>query len=192
MNGNAIDLVERYARTWTTLLQYDEDRLVLPEGTPSTGALDHESALADVDLLARHLMHKGETTDLFGRERGDGALDGILGGIEQTMFGEPLYGSAQEKAANLLYLVIKDHPFVDGNKRIGSFLFLRYTQTQRIPVTIPPEALTTLALLVAQSDPSDKDRMIRLAMAVMNPDPHAGETAGPESDNGSPQPGAPR
>ena len=73
-------------------------------------------------------MERGEASSLFGVPRDD-TFEGILGNVEQTMFGEPLYRTREEKAANLLYFLEKDHPFTDGNKRIGSFLFLLY----RIP-----------------------------------------------------------
>ena len=72
-------------------------------------------------------MNIGEATSLFGNERND-QLQSILANLEQTMFGEQLYRSIAEKSANLLYMVIKDHPFSDGNKRIGSFLFRTCTQ----------------------------------------------------------------
>jgi prophage maintenance system killer protein len=120
------------------------------------------------------LFDRGEATDLFGRER-DEAIQGILGSIEQTMFGEPLYKSREEKAANLLYFVIKDHPFSDGNKRIGSFLFLIYLQQEGMALNINENALTALALLVAESQPTNKDLMIRLVVNLLvssEPDLH--------------------
>ena len=86
------------------------------------------------------------------------------------MFGEPLYRTREEKAANLLYLVIKDHPFSDGNKRIGSFLFLDYLNRERMPLP-EPETVTAFALLVAESQPSDKDLMIRMAMKMIPDSP---------------------
>jgi prophage maintenance system killer protein len=83
------------------------------------------------------------------------------------MFGEPLYRSREEKAANLLYLLIKDHPFSDGNKRIGSFLFLLYLQQEGLAHRLTPQALTALALLVAESLPANKDLLIRLIMNLL-------------------------
>ena len=158
-----LSLVADYAKTWKTLLQYDEGSLPLPAGTPATYTLKYWPALGDIGQLKQALIGKGEATPLFGQERGE-AFQGILGSIDQTMFGEPLYKSAEEKAANLFYFVIKDHPFSDGNKRIASFMFLRYMQEQKLPMRISPDALTALALLVAESEPSNKDLMIRLTM----------------------------
>ena len=95
------------------------------------------------------------------------SLEAILASIEQTMFGESLYCSREEKAANLLYLVIKDHPFSDGNKRIGSFLFMLYLQQEDMAQRLDPRALTALALLIAESAPASKDLMIRLIMNLL-------------------------
>ena len=99
--------------------------------------LDYKRAIAAITEFKRELMKRNEAGGLFGNERGE-ALQGILGSIEQTMFGEPLYRSREEKAAHLLYFVIKDHPFSDGNKRIGSLLFMLYLQQEQ--VTPPTES----------------------------------------------------
>jgi prophage maintenance system killer protein len=162
-----VALIVGYARTWRLLLQYDEDGLRLPATCrPARGVLDYATARAAIDELNAALWARGEATDLFGRERGD-AIQGILGSIEQTMFGESLYTSREEKAAHLLYFVIKDHPFSDGNKRIGSFLFLLYLQQEGMAMNINANALTALALLVAESQPANKDLMIRLIVNLL-------------------------
>ncbi len=162
-----VTLIAGYAKTWRLLLQYDEDGLRLPETCrPARGVLDYGRAGAAIAELKAALMSRGEATDLFGRERGEG-LQGILGSIEQTMFGEPLYGTREEKAAHLLYFVIKDHPFSDGNKRIGSFLFLLYLHQEDMVTNIDENALTALALLVAESEPRNKDLMIRLIVNLL-------------------------
>jgi prophage maintenance system killer protein len=162
-----LELIEGYADTWRLLLEYDEDRLALPPGTqPSTGVLDHEQATHAIAEFKRELMARKEAGDLFGNPRSE-ALDAILGSIEQTMFGESLYRSREEKAANLLYLIIKDHPFSDGNKRIGSFLFMLYLKQEGIAHRFNPQGLTALALLIAESAASSKDLMIRLIMNLL-------------------------
>lgn len=97
-------------------------------------------------------MGKGEASGIFGQERGDG-LAGILGAVQQTFAGQDLYASVEEKAANLLYFVIKDHPFVDGNKRIGSFLFLLFLRLNRDVLNFDNRSLVALTLLTAASDP---------------------------------------
>jgi prophage maintenance system killer protein len=166
--GRAVlELITGYADTWRLLVEYDEDRLAAPPGArPSKGVLDYARAGAAIADFKRELMARAEATALFGNPRGD-ALEGILASIEQTMFGETLYRSREEKAANLLYLVIKDHPFSDGNKRIGSFLFMLYLKQEDIAHALNPSALTALALLIAESAPSSKDLMIRLIMNLL-------------------------
>ncbi len=166
--GSAVlELIVGYADTWRLLLEYDEDRLALPHGTrPSSGVLDFDRASAAIADFKRELMARNEASPLFGSLRGE-ALEGILGSIEQTMFGECLYRSREEKAANLLYLIIKDHPFSDGNKRIGSFLFMLYLQQEGMTHQLNPQALTALALLIAESAPANKDLMVRLIINLL-------------------------
>lgn len=172
--GRAVlELITGYADTWRLLLEYDEDRLASPPGArPSKGVLDYAKASTAIADFKRELMTRSEATALFGNPRGE-ALEGILASIEQTMFGEALYRSREEKAANLLYLIIKDHPFSDGNKRIGSFLFMLYLRQEDIAHSLNPSALTALALLIAESAPSSKDLMIRLTMNLLVERPHA-------------------
>ena len=166
--GRAVlELITGYADTWRLLLEYDEDRLALPPGArPSSGVLDHARASSAIADFKRELMARGEATPLFGNPRGE-ALEGILGSIEQTMFGKALYRSREEKSAHLLYFVIKDHPFSDGNKRIGSFLFMLYLQQEGMAHRLNPQALTALALLIAESAPTNKDLMIRLIVNLL-------------------------
>jgi len=166
--GRAVlELITGYADTWRLLLEFDENRLALPPGVrPSAGVLDFAQASAAIADFKRELMARNEATPLFGNPRGE-ALQGILGSIEQTMFGETLYRSREEKAANLLYLVIKDHPFSDGNKRIGSLLFMLYLQQEGMAHLLNPQALTALALLIAESAPANKDLMVRLIINLL-------------------------
>lgn len=166
--GRAVlHIITAYADTWRLLLEYDEDRLATPASPkPATSALDLESVRTAIDEFRRDLAAKGEASPLFGNPRDD-ALEAILGNIEQTMFGEPLYRSREEKAANLLYFVVKDHPFTDGNKRIGALLFLLYLTQEGIERRPDPGALTALTLLIAESAPSNKDLMIRLIVNLM-------------------------
>ncbi|MHB1014021.1 MAG: RhuM family protein [Desulfurivibrionaceae bacterium] len=167
--GQAIlSLIAGYAKTWRLLLQYDEDALPLPPGCqPARGVLSHDKARAAIAQLKKDLFQRNEATSLFGAERGE-ALAGILGSIEQTMFGEPLYKTREERAAHLLYFVIKDHPFSDGNKRIGSFLFLLYLQQEGMAMGMNRMALTALALLIAESAPANKDLLVRLIVNLLS------------------------
>lgn len=162
-----VDLIEGYADTWRILLQYDEGQLGTPPNVkPSTTVLELEQALNAIDSLKKTLSTRGESTSLFGQQREDG-LVAILGNVEQTMFSESLYGSREEKAANLLYFVVKDHPFTDGNKRIGALLFLLYLRQEGIAHRLNPRTLTALTLLIAESESANKDLMIRLVMNLL-------------------------
>lgn len=173
--GRAVlDVVQRYARTWRTLLAYDEDRLPpIPAGARRPlAAVGIEEARATIGRLREQLSARGEATELFGRERGD-QLDALLAAVEQTFGGEPLYPSVEARPAHLLYFAIKDHPFSDGNKRIGCLLFLEYLARNGALLLsdgtprFADNALVALALLVAESDPGHKDLMIRLTTNLL-------------------------
>ena len=166
--GSAVlDLISGYAATWHLLLEYDEDRLAAPPSAkPACTALEYDRAVETIAEFKRELMVRGEATPLFGTLRGD-MLEAILGNVEQTMFGQLLYRSREEKAANLLYFLVKDHPFTDGNKRIGSLLFLVYLEQEGVEHQLNPQALTALTLLIAESAPRSKDLMIRLVVNLL-------------------------
>jgi len=166
--GRAVlELIKSYARTWRLLVQYDEASLPLPAGgRPARGILDCDQARGAIASLKTNLIDRREASELFGQERGEG-LAAILGVLEQTMFGEPLYASREIKAAHLLYFVIKDHPFSDGNKRIGSLLFLLYLQQEGLALKVGDAAMTALALLIAESVPANKELLIRLIVNLL-------------------------
>lgn len=157
-----IELIINYSKTWKLLLAYDEERLSLPTAGSKDGLVLHYDVVAPaIASLKCELMERGEGSDLFGREKDD-SLKGILGNIEQTFDGKKLYKSIEERAAHLLYFVIKDHPFSDGNKRIGCLVFLMYLKLQTRAIRINDNGLVALALLVAESKPAQKDLIIRL------------------------------
>jgi len=173
--GRAVlDVVQRYTRAWRLLLEYDEERLAAVPARPftPTAKLTIADARAAAASLRADLAGRGEAGPLFGQERGD-ALIGILGAIEQTFGGELLYPSAQARAAHVLYFVIKDHPFADGNKRIGTLLFLEYLRRNGLLLRpdgtprLADNAMVALALLVAESEPKQKELMIRLVLNLL-------------------------
>lgn len=161
-----VDVIARYTQTFLWLQRYDEGLLTAPAGSPGGVLPTVEEARAAIARLKADLMARGEASELFGRERGD-AFAAILGNLEQSVFGEPAYPTLEAKAAHLLYFVIKNHPFADGNKRSGAFLFVDFlARNGRLlrdgqPV-INDVGLAALALLVAESDAKNKDVMIRL------------------------------
>lgn len=169
-----LDVVRRYARTWHWLFEYDEDRLVEAPDRPVArpGALAPAEARAAIAGLRAALAARGEAGALFGRER-DAGLDAVLGAIEQTFDGRALYRTAQERAAHLLYFVVKDHPFADGNKRIGALLFLEFLRRHGLLLRadgqprLPDTAVAALTLLIAESRPAQKDLMVRLVVSLL-------------------------
>jgi prophage maintenance system killer protein len=173
--GRAVlEVVQRYTRAWRLLLEYDEDRLAASPARPvtPTSKLTLEDAREAAASLRADLSGRAEAGALFGQERGE-SLSGILGAIEQTFGGKPLYPSAQLRAAHLLYFVIKDHPFGDGNKRIGTLLFLEYLRRNGLLLRadgmprMADNTMVALALLIAESEPRQKDLMIRLGLNLL-------------------------
>lgn len=167
-----VDIISRYTHTFLWLQQYDEGLLTEPQ-TQQGGTLPtYAEACSALAELKSQLMAKGEASDLFGRER-DNGLSAILGNLDQSVFGEPAYPSIEAKAAHLLYFVVKNHPFSDGNKRSGAFLFVdflhrngRLLDQNGYPV-INDTGLAALTLLVAESDPKQKETLIRLIMHML-------------------------
>lgn len=161
-----VDVIARYTHTFLWLQRYDEGLLTAPAGSPGGVLPTLEEAQAAIARLKADLMARGEASELFGRERGD-AFAALLGNLDQSVFGEPAYPTVETKAAHLLYFVIKNHPFSDGNKRSGAFLFVDFLARNGrllrdgVPV-INDVGLAALALLVAESDPKAKDVMTRL------------------------------
>ena len=168
-----VDIVTRYAQTFLLLQRYDDGLLTDPP-TAAGGTLPTlDEARAGLARLKADLIARGEATALFAQERGDG-LGALLGNLDQSVFGEPAYPSVEAKAAHLLYFVIKNHPLSDGNKRSGAFLFVdflnrngRLLDDNGQPV-INDIGLAALALLVAESNPTQKETMIRLIMNMLS------------------------
>ena len=168
-----LSVIKDYAHSWQLLKKYDEgDLKLLRSKGKERQRFSYEFIRPAVDALKASLLEKEEATDIFGNER-DGSFKGILGNIYQTFGGKQLYASLEEKAAHLLYFVIKDHPFSDGNKRIGSFLFIYFLQENTIlrrtdgEKKINDNTLVALALLIAESDPKQKEVMVALVTNLL-------------------------
>ena len=166
-----VDVIARYTQTFLLLQCYDEGLLTEPRGTPGGALPALAEARATVADLKQDLVRHKEAGELFGAEREEG-LASILGNLEQSVFGEPAYPSVESKAAHLLYFIIKNHPFSDGNKRIGSLLFVDFlNRNGRLfrngEAVINAIGLAALALLVAESAPKDKETVIRLIMNML-------------------------
>lgn len=169
-----LNIITDYTATWVLLNKYDHGALEIENVTKkSVYKLDYEKVSKSIAQFKKRLVSKGEASDIFGTESGS-KFQGLLGSIEQTWEGKQLYESLEEKAAHLLYFAIKDHPFVDGNKRIGSLLFLLYLIENRALYNkrgerkLNDNALAALALLIAESKPDQKEVMVKLIVNIIN------------------------
>ena len=168
-----LDVILNYSRTWTLLQGYDEDSLKIDfVSKEAKFILDSDEAKNYIAQLKDELIKKGEATELFGREKA-GEFEGILRNIYQTFGGVDLLESVEEKAANLLYYIIKGHPFNDGNKRIGAFMFILFLSKNNMlyksngELKINDNALVALSLMTAKSDPKQKDTIINLIVNIL-------------------------
>ncbi|CEN42921.1 MULTISPECIES: RhuM family protein [Capnocytophaga] len=169
-----IKVVREYAKSWSLLQAYDQQSL--PKSSlknQEMNALPYEDVLKAIDQLKKSLVEKGEASELFGQIRSSG-LESALATIEQGFGEEYFYPNVASRAAHLLYFIIKNHPFADGNKRTGAFLFLWYLRINQHLLQKPVEnlindnTLVALALLVAESKPEQKELIIRLTEHFIN------------------------
>ncbi len=168
-NAGVLELVQLFAETWLSLNAYDKDTLTIKGITKKHASMTADELGSALAQLKQQLIHKGEATKLFGAERSAGAIAGIVGNVMQSFGGKAMYPSIEEKAAHLLYFVVKNHPFTDGNKRSGAFAFVWFLRrVKRLnPHRMSPEALTALTLLIAESNPKDKQKMIGLVCRLL-------------------------
>lgn len=168
-----LGLLENYSKTLSLLEQYDNDNLNLVGEKKEQFILQENEARKVIEIIKKELIRKNQAIELFGIDANN-RLNGILCSIYQTFGGQELYPSIEEKAAHLLYFIIKDHPFVDGNKRIGSFLFIYYLDKNNYlykkngEKKINDNALTALAILIAVIDPKEKDKLIKLITNLLS------------------------
>lgn len=162
-----LSVIERYTAALDLLDAYDHQRIGKPEGTPADTPLAYDECRTVIDQLGF-----GCESALFGNEKDD-SFRGSLGAIHQTFGGAPLYPSIEEKAAHLLYFVVKNHSFTDGNKRIGAALFLYYLDKNRLLLTaggdkrIADHTLVALTLMIAESKPAERELMVNLVMTFL-------------------------
>ena len=172
MGRGLVDVLARYAQTFLLLQQYDEGLLDEPAAQSGGVLASIDDVRASLARLKADLIRRGEATELFALERGDG-LAALLGNLEQSVFGAAAYPSVESKAAHLLYFVVKNHPFTDGNKRSGAFLFVDFLNKNRrllgadgAPI-INDVGLAALTLLIAESAAEQKEVMIKLVMNML-------------------------
>ena len=166
--ADVLKVIQEYSRALQLLDDYDHQCVTQPEGTVCTYRLQYNECM---DLV--HQMDFAKDSTIFGTEKEPGKLEGILSAIYQSAFGQDVYPTLEEKAANLLYFIIKDHAFNDGCKRIGAALFLHFLNKNAAlyrngKQTINESTLAAITLLVAESDPKEKDVMVQIIMNFLN------------------------
>jgi len=165
---DVLKAVNQYTEALQLLDQYDHQSLEKPEGNQPVYRITYEDCRAMVDR-----MEDTFKSDVFGVEKEKGKVEGILAAVYQDVFGGEVYPSLEEKAANLLYFMIKDHPFADGCKRIAASLFLEFLNRNNVLFRnghkiISDGALVAITLMIAESDPKEKDIMTMMVMNLLN------------------------
>ena len=164
--SEVLNVIEAYQNALSLLDDYDHGSLSKPKGTDSIYRLTYEEC--------RKLINKMKfESAVFGVEKEEGKLNGILAAVYQNVFGQELYPSIEEKAANLLYFLIKDHPFADGCKRIGATIFLEFLNKNHHLIidgkqVISDSALVAITLMIAESRPEEKETMVKLVMNFLS------------------------
>lgn len=165
--ADVLKAVNLYTNALMLLDQYDHQSLEKPEGNKPIYRITYEDCRNMVNV-----MEDSFHSDVFGVEKEKGKVEGILAAVYQSVFGEDMYPSLEEKAANLLYFMVKDHPYADGCKRIAASLFLEflarngalYHEGQK---RISDGALVAITLMIAESNPKEKDIMVNLVMNLL-------------------------
>ncbi len=164
-----IKVISSYSTALDLLDDYDHQRLKLPKtGNVEVVKITYEEARNAINELGKQTKFEG----LFGKEKDD-SFKGSLKNIYQTFDGIELYQTLEEKAAHLLYFVVKNHSFIDGNKRIGAFLFVWFLERNNLLYKstgyklIADSTLVALTLMIAQSNPNDKDMMIKVIVNLL-------------------------
>lgn len=164
-NSSLIDLISTYAKTWLSLDSYDKNLLLDKGKTKSEIKIEFSELYQDLQKFKQELIKKKQATELFARQKNENALEGIFYNIFASFGGKDLYRTSEEKAAHLLYFIIKNHPFIDGNKRSAAFSFIYYLKKLKLlKDNLNAETLTLLTILIAESDPKNKEKMIALTL----------------------------
>ncbi len=173
LTDGLLSIISHYSKTFNLLDKYDRNEITSENLNDAViYVIEYDDVKMAISKLKEDLIKKGEASDLFGKEK-DESFRGILGSISQTVFGELAYPTVEQQAVQLLYSIIKGHPFVDGNKRIGSFVFVWYLEQNNYHLNnvglrkVSNNTLVALALAVAQSPAEQKDSIKRLIMNLI-------------------------
>jgi len=168
-----LDLLGEYSKTLSILEQYDKRKIKKAKGQKGKFVLSYDNCKDIIIKIKENLMTKKEASNFFGIEV-EKKFESAIENLRQTFAKKELYRTIEEKAAHLLYLTIKDHPFIDGNKRIASFLFIYfldkndYLYRKNGEKKINDNALVALALLIAESNPKEKDILIGIVTNLIS------------------------
>lgn len=173
LTDGLLSIIAHYSKSFELLEKYDKDELSSENLNKKViYTINYDDVKAAIQQLKFDLISKGEASNLFGNEK-DNSFQGILGSISQTVFGDLAYPTIEEQAVQLLYSIIKGHPFSDGNKRIGSFIFVWFLEQNNYHIykngerKINDNTLVALALAVAQSIVEQKDTIKKLIMNMI-------------------------
>ena len=166
---DVLTLIKSFSTTFFNLESYDKNNFP-KHGTQKEVDANAQDLYDSLNKLKQELIKKGEATELFAQEKQKGKLTGIFGSVFQTVFGEDAYPTIEQKAAHLLYFIVKNHPFTDGNKRSGAFSFIWFLQKANYDfmTRVSPETLTAITLLIAESKPQEKEKMIGIILLILN------------------------
>lgn len=169
-SGEILSLIQSYASTWLSLDAFDKQSFPEDGLTHSEISISTDKLSESIQSLKSELIAKWEATNLFAQEKTPWSISGIVWNVFQTFWWEDVYPSLEEKAAHLLYFIVKNHIFTDGNKRSWAFSFIWFLQKSNYKYLsrISPETLTTLTLLIAESNPKERDKMIGLILLLLN------------------------
>lgn len=167
-SNDILELIKSFSYTWFSLDNFDKNNFP-KKGTKKSINITAKELEQDIEKLKTQLIAKKEATAIFAMPKNKDALEGILGSIFQTAFGQDVYESLEEKAANLLYFIVKNHPFNDGNKRSGAFAFIWFLKKASFDFEsiISPQTLASLTILIANSNPKEKEKMIGLVLMML-------------------------
>ncbi len=164
-----IELIKEFASTWVSLDAYDKETLASIGTTRKSVQLTGDELEVAIAQFKSELVSQGQTTELFAQKRLQESVAGIVGNVMQSFGGKPVYSSVEERAAHLLYFMVKNHPFIDGNKRSDAFAFVWFLRKARAKkaCNINPPTLTALTLLIAESDAQKKEQMVALVTQLL-------------------------
>jgi prophage maintenance system killer protein len=164
-----LELIKLFANTWLSLSSYDNTNFPKKGNVKRQVVITAEELNTALSSLKSERIKKGEASELFGQDKQNKSIEGIIGNVFQSFNSKDVYPTIEEKASHLLYFITKNHPFTDGNKRSGAFAFVWFLNKAKLlnNSKLSPDALTALTLLVAESNPKDKDKIIGLVLMLI-------------------------